>query len=193
MRSPVNSPHKGQWCGTLMLSLICALNKRLGKQSWSCWFETPSRSLWSHCNAPLYHHSGYHYLKSFIPGDCKAKPHMSFIIHYIYINIYICIWIIFRVYGFAVFLFIKISAIYVQIMATQCYLSHLHLILSILLGPSYLTLIPAWISIYIHYKVLNEITYPIPNFNYRTVEVCQWIRNLTPRVIARVIIYLCWD
>ena len=23
-RSPVNSPHKGQWCGTLMFSLICA-------------------------------------------------------------------------------------------------------------------------------------------------------------------------
>ena len=24
-RSPVNSPHKGQWCGALMFSLICAL------------------------------------------------------------------------------------------------------------------------------------------------------------------------
>ena len=23
-QSPVNSPHKGQWCGTLMFSLICA-------------------------------------------------------------------------------------------------------------------------------------------------------------------------
>ena len=27
------------------------LNKRLGKQSWGWWFETPSRSLWRHCNA----------------------------------------------------------------------------------------------------------------------------------------------
>ena len=26
------------------------LNKRLSKQSWSWWFETPSRSLWRHCN-----------------------------------------------------------------------------------------------------------------------------------------------
>ena len=26
------------------------LNKRLGKQSWSWWFETPSRSLWRHSN-----------------------------------------------------------------------------------------------------------------------------------------------
>ena len=28
-----------------------------------------------------------------------------------------------------------------------------------------LTLIPAWISNYIHYKVWDEITYPFPNFN----------------------------
>ena len=26
------------------------LNKRLSKQSWVWWFETPSRSLWRHCN-----------------------------------------------------------------------------------------------------------------------------------------------
>ena len=26
------------------------LNKRLSKQSWCWWFETPSRSLWRHCN-----------------------------------------------------------------------------------------------------------------------------------------------
>ena len=49
-RSPVNSPHKGQWRGALMLSLICALNKRLSGLSWGWGFETPSRSLWRHCN-----------------------------------------------------------------------------------------------------------------------------------------------
>ena len=27
------------------------LNKCLSKQSWGCWFETPPRSLWHHCNA----------------------------------------------------------------------------------------------------------------------------------------------
>ena len=27
------------------------LNKRLSKQSWGWWFETPSRPLWRHCNA----------------------------------------------------------------------------------------------------------------------------------------------
>ena len=49
-RSPVNSPHKGQWRGALMLSLICALNNRLSKHSWGWWFETPSYPLWCHCN-----------------------------------------------------------------------------------------------------------------------------------------------
>ena len=27
------------------------LNKRLSKQSWGWWYETPSRSFWRHCNA----------------------------------------------------------------------------------------------------------------------------------------------
>ena len=44
---------KGQWGGTLMFSLICALNIRLSKLSWSWRFETPSRPLWRHCNDPL--------------------------------------------------------------------------------------------------------------------------------------------
>ena len=52
-RSRVNSSHKGQWRGVLMLSLICALNKRLSKQSWGWWFETPSRSLSRHCSNGL--------------------------------------------------------------------------------------------------------------------------------------------
>ena len=29
------------------------LNKRLSKQWWGWWFETPSRSLWRHCNGML--------------------------------------------------------------------------------------------------------------------------------------------
>ena len=29
------------------------LNKRLSKQSWGWWFETPSRSLWRHCNGNI--------------------------------------------------------------------------------------------------------------------------------------------
>ena len=49
-RSSVNYPHKGQWHGALLFSLICALHKRLSKQSWGWWFETPSRSLWRYFN-----------------------------------------------------------------------------------------------------------------------------------------------
>ena len=48
-RSPVNFPHKGQWRGAFMYSLI-SLNGRLGKQSGGWWFETPSRLLWRHSN-----------------------------------------------------------------------------------------------------------------------------------------------
>ena len=51
--SPVNSPYKGQWRGALMFSVICALNKRLSKQLWGWWFETPSRPLWRHGNGGL--------------------------------------------------------------------------------------------------------------------------------------------
>ena len=41
-------------------------------------------------------------------------------------------------------------------------------------GPFYqhgLTLIPAWISNHIHYKVWDEITYPFLNFNGASIEV----------------------
>ena len=37
-----------------VFSHLC-LNKRLSKQSWGWWFETPSRSLWRHCNAKEHH------------------------------------------------------------------------------------------------------------------------------------------
>ena len=35
---------------------VLRLNKRLSKQWWGCWCETPSRPLWRHCNdAWLFH------------------------------------------------------------------------------------------------------------------------------------------
>ena len=36
------------WC-----FLDLRMNKRLNKQSWGWWFETPSRSLWRHCNGDV--------------------------------------------------------------------------------------------------------------------------------------------
>ena len=52
-RSPLISPHKGQWRRALMFSLIYAFSKRLSKQWWGWWFETPSHSLWRHCNVEV--------------------------------------------------------------------------------------------------------------------------------------------
>ena len=53
-RSPVvapQRPHKGQWRGALMFSLIYVrMNKRLSTHSERRWLAMPSRSLWSHCN-----------------------------------------------------------------------------------------------------------------------------------------------
>ena len=53
----VRGIHRSRWIprtkasdADLMFSLICALNKRLSKQSWGWWFETPSCPLWRYCN-----------------------------------------------------------------------------------------------------------------------------------------------
>ena len=46
---------------------------------------------------------------------------------------------------------------------------------------TWINLIPAGISNYIHYKVWHEITYPFPNFNGATIEVWEWISNFIPQ------------
>ena len=53
--------------------------------------------------------------------------------------------------------------------------------------PTWLTLIAAWISNYIHYNVWDEITYPYSNFNGSTVEVWEWISNSIPHFAGHVI------
>ena len=59
------------------------------------------------------------------------------------------------------------------------------------LGPLGLTLISAQISNYIHHIVLDEITYPFPNFNGATVEVWGWISNFIRHFTGQVITYPC--
>ena len=49
-----------------------------------------------------------------------------------------------------------------------------------------LTLIPAWISNYIQYKMWDEIIYPFPN-------VWEWISNFIPYFTGTVITYPCQD
>ena len=48
-RSPVNSPHKGQWRGDLK-PFYLRFNKRLSKQWWGWLFKTPSCPIWRHRN-----------------------------------------------------------------------------------------------------------------------------------------------
>ena len=55
-RSPVNSLQEDQWSFDVFFDL--RPNKWLSKQSWGCWFETPSRPVWWHRNGysnPLNH------------------------------------------------------------------------------------------------------------------------------------------
>ena len=58
-RSHVNSPHKGQWRGTLMFFFYLRPNKQWSKLSRGWSFETPSRSLWRHCNGNRFHIFNY--------------------------------------------------------------------------------------------------------------------------------------
>ena len=48
--SPVTGEFPSQRTVTQSFDVFYALNKRLSKQSWGWWFETPSPSLWRHCN-----------------------------------------------------------------------------------------------------------------------------------------------
>ena len=47
--SPVNGEFPAQRPVTRSFDVFFDLNKRLGKQSWGWWFETPSRPLWRSC------------------------------------------------------------------------------------------------------------------------------------------------
>ena len=62
-------------------------------------------------------------------------------------------------------------------------------------GLTYLSLsvIPAWISNCIHYKVWAELTYTFPNFNGATVEVWEWTSRFNPRCTGHVVTYPCWS
>ena len=60
-------------------------------------------------------------------------------------------------------------------------------------GPFYwhgLTLIPAWISNHIHYKMWNEITSPFPIFNGATVEVWEWRSNFIPHFTGHMCLFI---
>ena len=49
-RSPVNFPPRRPVTRSFDVFFDLHLNKTLSKQSWGCWFETPSCPLWRQCN-----------------------------------------------------------------------------------------------------------------------------------------------
>ena len=55
-RSPVNSQRPVTQ--NFGVSFDLCPNKRLSKQSWGWWFETPSHSLWRHCNDSYWRNDG---------------------------------------------------------------------------------------------------------------------------------------
>ena len=56
-----------------------------------------------------------------------------------------------------------------------------------------LTLIPAWLRNYIHYKVWDENIYPFANFNSAAVEVWEWMSNFIPHFAGHMFTYPDWD
>ena len=61
-QSPVNSPSQRPVTRSFDVFIDLRLNTRLSKRSWDWWFETPSCSLWRHCNVTngwLRYTSGY--------------------------------------------------------------------------------------------------------------------------------------
>ena len=50
-----------------------------------------------------------------------------------------------------------------------------------------ITLIPAWVRNYIHYKIWYKIIYLFPNTNGRNIDIWEWITNSIPQLTQHVI------
>ena len=82
-RRTMDSPHKHQWHGALMLSLICAWKKRLTNQSRRRWFESPLRSLWRRRDAShLFHPQRYWLPPVSTPDDVDNKGRAEYTGHH---------------------------------------------------------------------------------------------------------------
>ena len=77
------------------------LNKRLSKQPWGWWFETPPWSLWRHCNERLALEISYSYathatvtvtLQRRLVCKCHIGENVFVVLRYIYIYIHIYWW-----------------------------------------------------------------------------------------------------
>ena len=89
------------------------LNKRLSKQSWGWWFETPSRSLWRHCNVVNEHISSnekYQQATGLDAWASRVKCPARFVSHLHEICIYL--WVVYSLCFFCC-LFITVTWWYV--------------------------------------------------------------------------------
>ena len=87
----VNSPHRGQWRGTLMFFFDLRRNKRLSKQPWGWWFKTPSWSLWRQCNEQ-------NVLLTLTSMCLYIYIYAYRSICFIYIYLYACVYVLFLFY-----------------------------------------------------------------------------------------------
>ena len=77
-----NSPITGEFPSQMPVTrsfdvfFVLRSNKRMSKHAWGWWFETPSRSLWRHCNESLW------LIIVFV--CCKFKHRFSFALLHIY-------------------------------------------------------------------------------------------------------------
>ena len=139
------------------------LNKRLSKQSWGWWFETPSCSLWRHRNAefticnngPVF-------------STRNIQPPCTFLGWEFVRNDPVCV--------FTFFFLLKTMQHRNDI--TREYYSFYK---------KGLTLIPAWISKHMPIRLWDAITYPFSNVSGRTVAVWEWISNFTPHFVMYVV------
>ena len=70
--SPVTGEFPSQRPVTRSFDVFFDLNKLLSKQSWGLWFETPSRSLWRHCNVSMSFDAGCRWENAYDQGCACA-------------------------------------------------------------------------------------------------------------------------
>ena len=83
--SPVTDEYPAQGPVTRSFDVVfdVRLNKRLGNQSWGWWSETPTRSLWRHCNVLFRNciHIHQHQLEAVSSRDIYSVGHLRNMCH----------------------------------------------------------------------------------------------------------------
>ena len=84
------------------------LNKRLSKQSWDWWFETPSGSLWRHCNEKNCQKKSSHPMRGIRPSVGQSETALLEIMKSYWAHCHAKVRFSLFPYGICVFFLIKI-------------------------------------------------------------------------------------